>query len=243
MVLAVIADVVDVDATGALGAVGLLGVDEGDLGGATALGVLDGAAGSIAVVRLLADGVVGHGVVHLHAAVELGGDGVGVDGERVDTRVGAAAEGRGRGRVMATRSGDGPAITAVGAATAARPAVTEIETTPGAERSGLQTAPVPALTLPLVAVVVGVAGASVRLSIAELISPLWKRCQRSGRQEAGVEVLTLLPEARAGATAAAAAKIAKAFFMMEDSDKFQRMNSAIVSQCQLSCKRKKRPSG
>ncbi|KFY42645.1 hypothetical protein V494_02314 [Pseudogymnoascus sp. VKM F-4513 (FW-928)] len=71
---AVEADAVDADAAVRLSSLGWLGVDDGHVLGATTLGVLDGGTGALAVRLLLADRVVGEGVVELELAVELDGD-------------------------------------------------------------------------------------------------------------------------------------------------------------------------
>lgn len=74
----------DADAAGRLSSLRWLGVDDGDVRGATALGVLDGGTGALARRLLLADGLVGEGVVELEVAVELDGDLEVGDGELVD---------------------------------------------------------------------------------------------------------------------------------------------------------------
>ena len=79
-VLAVEVDVVDTDVA-LLGLLGLLRVDEVNLLGTTALGVVDGGTTGRAVLGVLADGAVRHVVVELHAAVELDGDVELLDGE------------------------------------------------------------------------------------------------------------------------------------------------------------------
>jgi hypothetical protein len=65
---------VDSDAAGGLGLAGLGRVDDGDVLGATALRVLD--SGTLAAARAagLAGRSIGHGVVELQVAVELGSD-------------------------------------------------------------------------------------------------------------------------------------------------------------------------
>ncbi|KFZ03000.1 hypothetical protein V501_09435 [Pseudogymnoascus sp. VKM F-4519 (FW-2642)] len=83
-VRAVESDAVDADAAGTLSSLGWLGVDDGHVLGATALGVLDGGTGLLAARLLLADGVVGEGVVELEVAVELDGNLEVGDGELVD---------------------------------------------------------------------------------------------------------------------------------------------------------------
>ena len=84
----------DADVAAGLSSLGWLGVDDGDVLGATALGVLDGGTGALALRLLLADRVVGEGVVELELAVELDGDLEVGDGELVDRAgldLGAAA--------------------------------------------------------------------------------------------------------------------------------------------------------
>ncbi|KFY80691.1 hypothetical protein V499_00519 [Pseudogymnoascus sp. VKM F-103] len=83
-VWAVESNAVDADAAGLLSSLGWLGVDDGHVLGATALGVLHGGTGLLAARLLLADGVVGKGVVELEVAVELDGNLEVGDGELVD---------------------------------------------------------------------------------------------------------------------------------------------------------------
>ena len=91
---AVEADAVDANAAAGLSSLRWLGVDDGDVLGATALGVLDGGTAALAVRLLLADRVVGEGVVELEVTVELDGHLQVGDGELVDRAgldLGAAA--------------------------------------------------------------------------------------------------------------------------------------------------------
>ncbi|KFY59023.1 hypothetical protein V496_05845 [Pseudogymnoascus sp. VKM F-4515 (FW-2607)] len=81
---AVEADAVDANVALGLSSLRWLGVDDGDVGGSTALGVLDGGTGLLAVRLLLAHLVAGEGVVELELAVELDGDLEVGDGELVD---------------------------------------------------------------------------------------------------------------------------------------------------------------
>lgn len=100
--LAVEPDLGDADTALGLGLVGLLGVDHGDLLGATTLGVLDDGTLGRAGGSVLAQLAVGHVVVELEVGVELGVDLNLVDGEvvvvtaeeRVGVLVGTAVTGQ-----------------------------------------------------------------------------------------------------------------------------------------------------
>jgi hypothetical protein len=81
---AVESNAVDSDAARGLSSLSRLGVDDSHILSATALGVLDGGTGALALGLLLADRVVGEGVVELELAVELYGDLEVGDGELVD---------------------------------------------------------------------------------------------------------------------------------------------------------------
>lgn len=85
-------DCVNVNAAGWLRLVGLGREDDGDVLGATALVVLDRATGLGAAGAVLAGRTIGHVVVELQVAVELGLDTNGAQRELVN--VGSAAEGR-----------------------------------------------------------------------------------------------------------------------------------------------------
>lgn len=82
----------DGERTGLLGLAGLRGVDDGDVLGTTTLGVLDNSARGAAGRSVLARRPIGHGIVELKIAVELGNDVERADGSLVDTLAGIATE-------------------------------------------------------------------------------------------------------------------------------------------------------
>ncbi|KFY88134.1 hypothetical protein V500_06541 [Pseudogymnoascus sp. VKM F-4518 (FW-2643)] len=156
---AVKADAVDADVAAGLSSLGWLGVDDGDVLGATTLGVLNGGTGALALRLLLADRVVGEGVVELKLAVELYGHLEVGDGELVDRAgldLGAAA-------LVATYA-EGPWEESVTpAATEGRlaaPSAGEVKSCVVIERSEVQVSPVePTPLLRLTLVDGGLAGA------------------------------------------------------------------------------------
>jgi hypothetical protein len=146
-------------------AVALLGVDEVNLVSTTALAVLDRGTILGAVGRVLASRAVRHIVVELQAAVELGADVEGLDGELVGLGAGSGAEVGGEGLVVATLAGNVVAakgtaskVVALEGLALAREAA-EVEAIIVAEVTGNEVVPLPALLLLGPAPVVGVAGA------------------------------------------------------------------------------------
>ncbi len=155
------------DAAGSLG-LALGRVDDGHVLGTTALGVLDIGTGGAARVTVLAGRAVGHAIVKLEVAVELGHDVDSVKGELI--YAGAAAE---RGRLGLVGGADTADEVAAGAGSislarvlTAGPVV-EVEILVGSEGARGQVPEGIAAGLVRGAVVGRVAGARERRSVAE----------------------------------------------------------------------------
>lgn len=163
---AVEADGVDADAASGLGLGRLGGVDDGDVLGTTALGVLDGGSGLGAGRAVLAGRAVRHVVVELEVAVELDAHIEVADGELVGGAGARAAAERGRGLLLLTAralndlaaEGAGSEGVTLGEVASAGPAL-EVESAVAAEGTSVEITPGEARLLLVVTLVVGVVGA------------------------------------------------------------------------------------
>jgi hypothetical protein len=155
---------VDVDTALGLGQLGLGRVDNGDVLGAAALGVLHSGAGARARGTVLADLAVRHVVVEFEVAVKLNRDVELDDGELLGDALGVAAEGRRVPLVRAADTRDGLAAKgpagdiAPSASIPALPAL-EVEVVVAVELADGQVQPVKAALLLVIALVVDVLGA------------------------------------------------------------------------------------
>lgn len=122
---------------------------------------------------MLAGRAIGHAIVELETAVELGGDGEGVDREVTGALVSSDAR---RGLLVSSaRADNGAASRAKGASTQevvtlaevvlAGPAA-ETESTKVSKLAGRELAKVPATLHARLALVVGVSGAAIRLGLS-----------------------------------------------------------------------------
>ncbi len=164
----------DADAAGRLGLLRLRRVDDADVLGAAALGVLDDGAAGGAGRPVLALGPIGHAVVELEVAVELDAEVDLADGELVDGRAALAAERRRAGLVGAARGADDLATGAAAVAIALAEARLAAEAAPAevvvaGEEAQVEIAKVEAGRLLVGAVVVGVAGAGEGVGIQEAL--------------------------------------------------------------------------
>lgn len=224
VVVTVEVDLGDVDLASVLLLVGLVGEDDADVSGKTTLGVLDLVDTLEAVGGLLALGAIGHVVVELETAVELNIDVELLHGKLVGEGVLAATEARSSVTVLTTLSGDDLANAAEVDALEA----IEVEAEVAVELSRDEVLPVEAALELVVTLVVGVTGASELVGTVPLLAEAEVQVDTTTETSTETTVAELgkrLEQVRgpwvecqrtvaAAGPAAAAAKRAKAFFMV-----------------------------